>query len=181
MMQTLKLKKELFERINSLSTTEHSEILKIIQNRSVPISKNLNGVFFNLSTIPDNVVQEIAKFVEFCTKNAVDLDAYDKKIHECKLDNNFDRILNLNLENMVEENEQQKKRTVTWEDISLDQKQIHKIMTFIDKVVCDKEKSTKKKMSIKYTNARKRYSRKVFSEKKFENDIELESEKYFIT
>ena len=99
-MVTNKQKKNLFEKINSLSKTEHEEIYKIIQTHNntveskILFSKNKNGIFFNLSEIDDKLYEQLEHFVNFCIANKKNLDDYDKKINECKLSNNYNYINN---------------------------------------------------------------------------------------
>ena len=92
-MYSNKYKKLLFEKINSLSSTEHEEVFKIIKSNNINYSKNKNGVFFNISNIHDDIVKHIDEFVLFCVSNKKELDEYDKKLNECKLNNNFQNIM----------------------------------------------------------------------------------------
>ena len=178
------LKRYLFEQINSLNTVEHEEILKIIRKRNVNVSRNKNGFFFNLSTIDDVIIKEISDFVEYCTLNKVDLDEYDKRLSECKVNNKrFDNVLNLNLETMIEYPDTHTKRSGyhNWDDVEMDEKQAQKLISFIDHVVNDNEHVNKKKISVKYMNARKKFSKRSFFEhaQKYEaGGLELTHEKY---
>ena len=78
-----KFRKMLFEKINTMTKTEHEEIFKIIKekNKDIPYSKNKNGIFFNLSSIDDNTIHDINNFVNYCISNKQELDDYDKKIN----------------------------------------------------------------------------------------------------
>ena len=76
-------------RISQLSTTEHAEILKILQAHDVMYSQNENGTFINFTVLNDNVVSEIKKFTDFCIANKRELDSYEQRMSECKIHNDF--------------------------------------------------------------------------------------------
>lgn len=187
-------KKQLFEKIGSLSSTEHEEIFNIIlrlsSNANVNYTSNKNGVFFNLSTLPNDVLGAIDTFVNFCLTNKKTLDEYEKQLYECKTSTN---VINVNLENIIEiKNNKNSGDKFTsalpicdWNsaniDGSIDSKNSQKIIQFIEKLYNDK--SYKKKMNIKYHNAKKKFSKKVISDSKFECDIigDLQEEQYIFT
>lgn len=176
-------KKQLFEKINSLSSTEHDEIYRMIVEHSVNASKNKNGVFFNLSSLDDYIVEKIDKFVSYCVNNKQHLDEYDKKLNECKLNNKYAKVVNMNikLENMVAEKEIIKD---DWSKVELDSKSATKITNMIQRFNEDREKLHVKKVNSKFINAKKRFNKKPSSSDKkfdFEQVAELEMDKYIIT
>lgn len=63
------LKKE----IESLQENEHLEILKIINKSSIKYSENKNGIFVNMNRLPDNIIEEIQSFLNFCKSNKMEL------------------------------------------------------------------------------------------------------------
>lgn len=78
-------KKRLLQKVNQLGKTEHTEIFSICRQHSVNVTETrLNGVFFNLTTLPDKVFSEIEDFVNYCHANKTALDEYDQKLQECK-------------------------------------------------------------------------------------------------
>lgn len=178
-------KKQLFEKINSLTSTEHDEIYRMIVEYSVNATKNKNGVFFNLSSLDDVIVNKIDKFVSYCVNNKQHLDEYDKKLNECKLNNKYAKVVNMNikLENMVAEKE------VTnddWSKVELDNKSVTKITNMIQKFNEDRDKLHVKKVNSKFINAKKRFNKKPLSsssDKKFdfEQVAELDFDKIIIT
>lgn len=101
---TNKQKKKLFDKITFLSKTEHEEIFKLIKKyneqntNQIYFSKNKNGVFFNLSDINDIVCNEIENFVNYCIENKKILDDYDKKLNECKINNNYNNLIHINFD-----------------------------------------------------------------------------------
>lgn len=162
--------KLLFERINTLSSTEHEEILKIISTHDTHYSKNKNGVFFNLSALKESVIKEIDDFVTYCVSNKQQLDEYDKKLNECKLSNNFQSMLpqRHNLADMGKKKEEP--AAPTWADIVVDESTVDKFVKYVDKMNQERDKIGKKKASMKYNTAKKRYAKRVVVERKFDNE-----------
>ena len=77
------------QRAAELGRTEHQEIFNILQRHGVTYSRNSNGVFVNLSLLPDVVIQEMERFVDFCVRNKNSLDEYEKRLTECKMSHNY--------------------------------------------------------------------------------------------
>jgi hypothetical protein len=188
---TNKHKKQLFEKIDSLSKTEHEEIYKILkdfstksEDSSIKFSKNKNGIFFNLSDIADELYDELDKFVQYCMNNKKDLDDYDKRINECKINNNFTNIIHLNLETLPRDksNSMNVKKTVDWNSVA-EPKSVQKVANYIERLMIDNENVGKKNVNAKFNNAKKKYAKKVASEKKLESEgiRDLMTEAYLIT
>lgn len=189
-MDTLsnKQRKILLDKINTLSSTEHEEIYRIIHAHGVNMSKNKNGVFFNLSTIDDEVVNKIMMFVDYCLCNKEQLDEYDKKLNECKMMNKFGKIENMNikLEELVTIDNHDKKDD--WSTVKMDAKADFRVAHVIQKMNEDREKLVLKKANSKYITAKKKYSKKntvdveVLRKKiDFETYEELDYDTYILT
>lgn len=174
---TNKQRKALYDKINTLSSTEHEEILKIIKNNDITLSRNKNGIFFNLSCLSYDVIKEIDEFVMYCISNKKELDEYDKIINECKINNNISNMvpINTSLDLMGKKKEPKE----SWDSVKLDDESMDKFLKFVERVTHDKDKIGKKKINVKYNNAKKRYSKKI-SERKFESDLNdiLQEEQY---
>jgi hypothetical protein len=174
-----KFRKVLFEKINNMTKTEHEEIFKIIRdkNSNVNYSKNKNGVFLNLSSLNDETIHEVNNFVTYCINNKKELDDYDKKLNECKINNYLSNIasLNNNLKIGIDEMDD-------WNSLVPESKSIQKISTFVEKLMNDHDRIGKKKINQKFSNAKKKYSKKVCIERKFETEdnIELNNDTYII-
>lgn len=171
-----KEKRIILEKINSLSSTEHEEILRIIKKNNITISQNKNGVFFNLSKVPGSVIAEINNFVDYCISNKKELDEYDKIINECKMNNKLDGmipVISTSLTEMAKNSvlagEKGEKSKDLWSRIKVDAVSVDKLVKFADKVAYDREKICKKKMNVKFNNAKKKFSRKI--DRKYESDI----------
>ena len=177
----------LLEKINTLSSTEHEEIYRIIQSHNISVSKNKNGVFFNLSAINDTVAKQIMSFVDYCLSNKEKLDEYDKRLNECKMLNKFGKIENMNikLEELVTADNGDVKDD--WSTLKLDQKSQTRVSMAIQRMTEDKEKLCVKKTNSKYVTAKKKYSKKTTIDietlrKKFDFETfeELDYDKYLI-
>lgn len=177
-----KFRKALFEKINNMTKTEHEEIFKIIRSSSnnANYSKNKNGVFFNMSTLDSNIIEKVDNFVNYCMNNKKDLDDYDKKINECKINNNLVHIIPRGLEDVTKPILSQQE---DWSDVTCEPKSIQKITQFIEKLMADHEKIGKKKVNQKFSNAKKKYSKKACVERKFEieENLELSNDIYLVT
>lgn len=177
-----KFKKALFEKINSLSSTEHEEIYRIINDNNVNISRNRNGIFFNISSVDDDIVDQIATFVDYCISNKDQLDEYDKKLNECKLSNKYGQVIDMNIKlEHLGVNDKQRKQD-DWSKVKIDAKNVNKFITFVEKFNEDRDKLYQKKINSKFINAKKKYSRKITVEKKFEYEHidELHIESYLL-
>ncbi len=178
-----KFKKVLFEKINSLSSTEHEEIYRIISFHGINTSKNKNGVFFNLSSVSDDAITAIETFVNYCLSNKQELDEYDKRLNECKLNNKYTDIMKMNIKlEELSELEQKTKVKDDWSKVKLDNKSSIRFNTLVDKMNEDREKLHMKRLNSKFVNAKKKYSRRVLTDRKFdyENITELTHEQYII-
>lgn len=178
-------KKRLRDKINTLSSTEHSEILKIINNSSnfndQSYTKNTNGIFFDLKNLDASIIEDIEKFVTFCIENQEVLDEYDKKYNECKTQNTFEKVyqqqpIQHNLVNIDDDNHNLEKAIK-------EMKVTKKTEQFVNIIQAHTEKLFKKNTSTKFTNAKKKYAKRVLQDKKIESEQQsnLFKENYLIT
>lgn len=49
-----------------LTKEEYEELFRIIKRSNIEYSENSNGVFFDLSIVPDEVLEKIISFLELC-------------------------------------------------------------------------------------------------------------------
>lgn len=184
MKYTNKDRRVLFDKINSLTSTEHEEIYRIISDNLINVSRNKNGVFFNLSGIDDEIIAKIDAFVTYCVSNKEHLDAYDKRLNECKMNNKYGNLINMNvkLEDLVQP-EQIIDTKDDWSKVKLDTRGAAKISQLLDKMQEDRDKLHLKRVNSKFVNAKKKFSKRIVSEKKFdfEHVVELVQEPYLIS
>lgn len=182
-------RKLLFNNINKLSSTEHEEIYRMVTESDANVSKNKNGVFFNLSSISNETVKKIDAFVSYCLSNQDELDEYDKRLNECKINNKYTEFLNIHgnhdesqinidLENLSSISNCVPNVT-SWQS-KMDSKSTQKIMYLLERMHDDRDNLHNKKSTTKFMNAKKKYSKRI--DKKFDFDLrcELETEPYII-
>lgn len=85
-------RKLILDKVRQLGTTEHQEIFTLLRTHGIAYSSNSNGVFINLSTVPDDVLATVKSFVDYCAINKTGLDEYEKRLQECKITHKFDNI-----------------------------------------------------------------------------------------
>jgi hypothetical protein len=180
-MSSNREKKHLIDQIAGLGVTEHAEIFKIIGD-SVKYTQNSNGIFLNLKDLPADILENIKKFVDFCLENKTQLDEYDLKLNECKLNNNKLESTEapLSLDDVITiptiQNE--------WIDKLKESKQKERIDNVVEILEGNLQKINKKKTcNTKYSNAKKKYGRKVVVDRKSEGETlsVLTPEPYFLT
>jgi len=64
-------KKKILSQINSLdlNTEQYIEIYKIIKQDNIKIMKNNNGVFINLDSLSQNVLNNLENFIQYILTN----------------------------------------------------------------------------------------------------------------
>lgn len=160
-------KRLLINRIEKLGSIEHDEIFKIIKKSDVGFTQNSNGVFLNFSSLQDNIVQEIETFVTYCEQNQKELDDYDKKISNVKMNNINNVTLNSgdNLENVL--NDKQELDDKRWKT---EVENNEKVKVFVNMLETNLEKIHKKNNNAKFVNAKKRLGKRLIPDKKTSND-----------
>ena len=174
---TNRRKKQLRDKINKLSQTEHEEIFKILKQKQIGFTQNKNGVFFDISLLDESAAIEVEQFVDFCISNKVELDEYDKQINECKMSNCFDRMkVSTPLTNVIAANVV----IDDWQGLITETRTNEKISAFVSLLENFSEKLSIKRTNTKFINAKKRYSKKTISDKKNELDLQnnLDEEVY---
>lgn len=83
----------LLQRVALLGQTEHQEILNILScSGHISTTRNNNGVFIDLGTVPESLLEEIRLFVDYCHHNKKHIDDYNNRLVECRLSQDFDRL-----------------------------------------------------------------------------------------
>lgn len=192
-------KRQLPEKIACLTSTAQTEVGKILKRHGVLYSRNKYHVLVMLKTIPSNVLIEIDQFVDFCIQKNEDMDEYDKRINECKMNKNYDMFVKKDGELVVtpgcgelvsatEENclsniigVDQKLEKDDWQAAIQEAKNVERVKQMVEALESNMDRCNKKKMNTKFINAKKRYSRKVNTDRKFDSDdIGLVEEQYII-
>ena len=179
-MTTSKDKKEICDKIISLSKTEHNEVFKILNELSYNFTQNSNGIFFNFSLVKDEDVAKIKSFVDFCYENKKKLDEYDIKYNECKVQNNYEK-------NSCQQDEE--KQSVTLDKVFKKKNELlvseavamfPRVQNLMNVLESRNDSLFTKIYNSKFVNAKKKYSKKFYSDKKTDYDIhnDLEEEPY---
>lgn len=156
------------DKIARLSCTEHEEIFKILDEHKIDYTQNKNGTFFDISTIPESVFTILENFVDFCISNKKELDEYDKKINECKLKNNYDKLQKSStpLTAVINTVEQE-----NWQEVLNDVKKSEKVLAFVNLLENNTDRLNIKKTNTKFINTKKKYSKKSVGDKKSETEM----------
>jgi len=204
---TTRQRKALIDKISRLTETEHHEIFKLLQETiksgNIGHTQNRNGMFIDFKMIPNDVIQKIEQFVDFCNHNRHNLDAYDKCINECKLNKDISKVVSLHhskecenkvdttfdecnsnsLQNVIARASQSHRNEHHWLDLLKENKQCDKVLQYVDLLENNYSKIHKKKTcNMKYANAKKKYARRTVAEKKIDTDLisVLEPENYIL-
>lgn len=86
--------KNIENMIKNLSSTQLEELFKILQKNECQYTINNNGIFLNLSWIPESLLDKIELFIKYCIESKKELDKYEQ----------ICRDMNENLECYREEN-----------------------------------------------------------------------------
>lgn len=168
-------KRHLAEQIGSLGNTEHLEILKIIRQYSINHSENNNGVFFNMTSLTDDIIEKIHDFVRYCYDNKHTLDEYDRKLHECKYSNDISTMMS---GHVFESSIKNPLRDVDRVHELLEHTdRTEKVKEFIDLIQMYNDKSVIKRTNTKYAMAKKKFCRRNIVDTSELND-ELDEEGY---
>jgi hypothetical protein len=62
-------RKQFLHDITSLTNAELVEIVRILKKHNFQYSENLNGVFFNIAIVPQDLFEELHHFIVFTNKN----------------------------------------------------------------------------------------------------------------
>jgi hypothetical protein len=167
-------RKSLMDKISKLGETEHQEIYKILQTNGINYTQNNNGVFFNLTTLSDEVFKEIEKFVFYCHENKVELDEYDQKLNECKYMNNINQIVknpkNVYFSSINEPITKKERIQELFEEVD----KTNIVKDFVEKINTNVEKAILKRSGTKYAMAKKKFLRKLQNDIDIQDELELE-------
>ena len=64
-----RVRRKLAAKIDQLGCIEHGEIFRTLQRHDFPFTRNNNGVFFDITDMPKNVICELNAFVDHCLQN----------------------------------------------------------------------------------------------------------------
>ena len=71
-------------KIENLSGNHQTEILKILSKNLCKLNENKNGVFVNMSFLPDQIVEEIKTYIEFISEQERSFDTIEYQKEDYK-------------------------------------------------------------------------------------------------
>jgi hypothetical protein len=80
-------RKKIFDTIPALVQTEQEEIFRIIRKLKVTYSENSNGIFFDLSCLPDDAFQHVKEYIQFCLTTRNEHENRLKELETIRLQN----------------------------------------------------------------------------------------------
>jgi hypothetical protein len=69
--------KQLISSVENVSQNEIEEIFKMIHSHGCDYTRNNNGLFINLTWIPDELLEELEQYVKFCNRSQTELKKYE--------------------------------------------------------------------------------------------------------
>jgi hypothetical protein len=73
------------EELKRLVIVEQEEIFRILKKNKCEYSENSNGVFFDVSRIPNEVFSEMKSFLTFCQANRKNFEIRDREMEDSRL------------------------------------------------------------------------------------------------
>jgi hypothetical protein len=62
-------RRKIWEIIKTLTKSEQEELYRILKRGNVETTENTNGIFFDVGKLPQPLIEQISKFLEFCSQN----------------------------------------------------------------------------------------------------------------
>ena len=88
--QEYESRKQLADELKGLMKEEYEEVFRIIKRSGVAYSENSNGVHFDLTSVNEECVDQISKFLELCKTQRAEQETRSKELeglrHEVKDD-----------------------------------------------------------------------------------------------
>ena len=82
-----KERKQIFDNINILVKPEQEEVFRIVRKNKVVYTENSNGIFFDLSTVTDEALDQIKEYIIFCLKTRQEHETRLKDLETIRLQN----------------------------------------------------------------------------------------------
>ena len=154
-------KKEIINKINTLTNIQQKEIFNIIKRNNINYTFNKNGVFIDITKIDNSLVDEILNYIKFIESNDISLNKIETLC--TKYYNNRNTVSDTyKIINFIEFQ-------------NLDTKRVEKIINIINK-----NKNNKKECHLKFTNTMKKYNRILLNSEteNYINNLDYEDYKF---
>lgn len=86
-MSGYKEHKQLFDNIKILVKPEQEEIFRIIRKMKENYTENANGIFFDISLLSENTLDQIKEYIEFCLKTRQEHESRLKELETIRIQN----------------------------------------------------------------------------------------------
>ncbi len=61
-------RRALHDNLKHLVKSEYEQIFRIVKSHNIVYMENNNGIFFDINTLHDDVLDEMLRFIEFCNE-----------------------------------------------------------------------------------------------------------------
>ena len=78
-------RKRVLGELKKLVKSEQEQIFLIIKRCRMDYSENSNGIFFDLSRVPQEAFDEMKKFLAFCQTNRNDFEVRERQMESSRL------------------------------------------------------------------------------------------------
>lgn len=149
-------RKRLADKVSEMGPTEHEQILRILHSNGIRYTRNNNGVFCDITRVPDNVLDVIEKFIGYSNESAKML---------------------LQKRQTVEKKPKPKPKEKTAADKAMAQHvRTERVRNFVNSITKAKSDSlvAKRKETCRYQQLRKKYSRPTTCKATYANELSTE-------
>lgn len=70
-----------------LSPPEQEEIFRILRKHKQSYTENSNGIFFDVSTLSTETLQQMKEYLDFCMKTRRDMDLRIREMEDIRIQN----------------------------------------------------------------------------------------------
>lgn len=78
-------RKTFLEELKRLVIVEQEEIYRILKKNNCDYSENSNGIFFDLSKLPQDTFAQMKAFLSFCQTNRKNFEIRDREMEDSRL------------------------------------------------------------------------------------------------
>nr|WRJ69547.1 hypothetical protein TetV2_00098 [Oceanusvirus sp.] len=150
-------RKRLADKVSNMGTTEHEQILRIIHSNGIRYTRNNNGVFCDITRVPDHVLDMIEQFISYSAESAKMLE--EKRVAPAS-----------------SPPRKRKEKPPPVDKAAQAAARTERVRTFVNSMTKARTESSaaKRKETCRYQQLRKKYSRPVNPKTSFANDLQPE-------
>jgi hypothetical protein len=84
-MSSSQISSQFLNKISSMDKENHIVIGSILRKyNKIKLNENKNGIMINVSTIPDEAIEELTKYLEYIDTQQIFLQKVEKEKDDCK-------------------------------------------------------------------------------------------------